>query len=147
MFILKEQEKKLLDSTQTQLFLDRMDGAIRHNSYISIENCIAEYFPEKKETYKEFLEVAFDNTTRWILDNRKKYIIKSSFKPYDSHCTFCYFGVKMRAYHMEYYQHHLPQVVYSRHIALHYKINDSALVGFNWCTAHHSRQEMRELGQ
>jgi hypothetical protein len=143
--LLNKTDKKivLLNSEQTEKFLQRIDLAIHSFDFIEIYKVVLDFNFPITQDIRDFLDQA-----KIVTKVSDKYdTIVKSVTPFQTKCIACSFGKTVNGYEVVSVVKDLENLRFINKTALYFDIAGGELLDFGFCNGFLSREEVSELNK
>ena len=143
--LLNNTDKKtvLLNSEQTEKFLQRIDLTIQSFDFIEIFKVVLDFKFPITQDIRDFLDQAKIVTQ---VSDKYETIIKS-VTPFETKCIACSYGKTVNGYEIQSVVKGLENLRFINKTALYFDISGGELSDFGWCNGFLSREEVSELNK
>lgn len=143
--LLNKTDKKtvLLNSEQTEKFLQRIDLAIQSFDLVEIIKVIFDFKLTNAPDIRDFLDQAKIVTQ---VSDKYETIIKS-VTSFETKCIACSYGKTVNGYEIQSVVKGLENLRFINKTALYFDISGGELLDFGWCNAFLTREEVYELNK
>ena len=143
--LLNKTDKKtvLLNSEQTEKFLQRIDLAIHSFDLVEIIKVIFDFELTNAPDIRDFLDQAKIVT---LVSEKYETIVKS-VTPFQTKCIACSFGKTVNGYEVVSVVKGFENLRFINKTALYFEITGRELYDFGWCNGFLSREEVSELNK
>ncbi len=143
--LLNKTDKKtvLLNSEQTEKFLQRIDLAIHSFDLVEIIKVIFDFELTNAPDIRDFLDQAKIVTQ---VSDKYETIVKS-VTPFQTKCIACSFGKTVNGYEVVSVVKGFENLRFINKTALYFEITGRELYDFGWCNGFLSREEVSELNK
>jgi hypothetical protein len=141
--LLNNTDKKtvLLNSEQTEKFLQRIDLTIQSFDFIEIFKVVLDFKFPITQDIREFLDQAKIVTK---VSDKYETIVKS-VTTFKTKCIACSFGKSVNGYDIQSVVKDCENIRFTTKTALYFEIIGGELLDFGWCNAFLSREDVSEL--
>lgn len=138
-----EEKTVLLNSEQTEKFLQRIDSAIHSFDFIEIFRAVFDFKLKNAPDIGDFLAQAEAITK---VSDKYKTIVKS-VTPFQTKCIACSFGKVVNGYEIQSAVKDCENIRFTTKTALYFDITNGELNDFGFCNGFLSREEVAELNK